>query len=81
MANKIKQDISIGANLKRLRKPTKMSQEQVVAKLELSGISMSREVFSKIEQGRYSIKVSVLLALKELYHVDSFDEFFKDLVL
>lgn len=62
-----------------LRKPTKLSQEQVVAQLELAGISMSREVFSKIEQGRYSIKVSVLLALKELYHIDSFDEFFKDL--
>lgn len=79
MANKIKQDISIGANIKRLRKPTKLSQEQVVAKLELMGISMSREVYSKIEQGRYSIKVSVLLALKELYHVDSFDEFFQNL--
>ena len=79
MTNKIKQDISIGTNIKRLRKPTKLSQEQVVAKLELMGISMSREVYSKIEQGRYSIKVSVLLALKKLYHVDSFDEFFKDL--
>ena len=79
MTNKIKQDISIGKNIKRLRKPTKLSQEQVVGKLELMGISMSREVYSKIEQGRYSIKVSLLLALKELYQVDSFDEFFKDL--
>ena len=29
-----------------------------------------------MESGSYSIRVSVLLALKEIYHVDTFDEFF-----
>ena len=36
---------------------------------------------AKIEQGRYSIRVSVLLALKEIYGVNSLDGFFKDLHL
>ena len=72
MSDKIKQDISIGANLKRLRKNAKLSQEQVSAKLDLLGLSTSREIISQMELGRYSIRVSVLLALKEIYHVDTF---------
>lgn len=79
MSDKIKQDISIGINLKRLRKNAKMSQGAVAAKLELMGLSTSREIISQMELGRYSIRVSVLLALKQIYNVASFDEFFRDL--
>ena len=81
MSVKLKQDISMGTNLKRLRKHARLSQEQVAASLELMGLSISREVLSQMERGRYNIRVSVLLALKELYHVESFDEFFQDLRL
>ncbi|WP_312280936.1 helix-turn-helix transcriptional regulator [Oscillibacter sp.] len=81
MSEKLKQDISMGTNLKRLRKHARLSQEQVAASLELMGLSISREVLSQMERGRYNIRVSVLLALKELYHVESFDEFFQDLHL
>lgn len=81
MSHKIKQDISIGNNLKQLRRNAALSQEQVAASLELMGLSISREVLSQMERGRYSVRVSVLLALKELYHVETFDEFFKDLPL
>ena len=81
MENKIKQDISIGANLKVLRKNAHLSQEEVAAKLELMGLSISREMLSQMELGRYSIRVSVLVALKQIYQVDSFDEFFKDVKL
>ena len=79
MAEKIKQDISIGQNLRRLRKNAKLSQEKVAAKLELMGFSISREIISQMERGQYSIRVSVLLALKEIYQVSTFDEFFKNL--
>lgn len=79
MSNKIKQDISIGKNLKSLRKNAKLSQEDVAAQLELMGLSISREIISQMELGRYSIRVSVLLALKQLYNVDTFDDFFRDL--
>ena len=70
MSDKIKQDISIGSNLRRLRKNAKLSQEEVAAKLDLMGLSTSREIISQMELGRYSIRVSVLLV---------FDAFFQDL--
>ena len=62
MSTQIKQDISIGKNLQNLRKRVGMSQEQVAAKLQLRGISISREVISQMELGKYSIKISILLA-------------------
>ena len=79
MSDKIKQDISIGNNLRTLRKNARLSQEDVATKLELMGLSISREIISQMELGRYSIRVSVLLALKQIYNVATFDEFFKGL--
>lgn len=79
MSSKLKQDVSIGDNLRRLRKNARLSQEEVAAKLELMGHSISREIISQMELGRYSIRISVLMALKQIYHVSSYDEFFKDL--
>lgn len=80
MSKKLKQDISIGSNLQRLRKKTGLSQEKVASKLQVAGLDVSREMISQMELGSYSIRVSVLLALKEIYQADSFDEFFKDLI-
>ena len=79
MSDRLKQDISIGANLKRLRKAAKLSQQDVSIKLDLMGLSTSRSIVSQMERGQYSIRVSVLRALKDIYKVDSYDEFFKDL--
>ena len=81
MSSRIKQDISMGSNLQRLRQSVGLSQEKVAAQLQLMGINISREILSQMEQGRYSVRISVLLALKKIYKVDSFDEFFKDLSL
>lgn len=75
MSTKIKQDISIGNNLQRLRKNNHLSQEQLAAKLQLMDISISREIISQMELGKYSIRVSVLYALKDIYNC-SFDDFF-----
>ena len=80
MEEKIKQDISIGANLRRLRNEAGFSQENLAARLQILGLPISREIISQMELGRYSVRVSVLLALKDLYHV-SFDEFFTGLSL
>ena len=79
MSDKLKQDISIGANLKRLRKAAQLSQQDVSIKLDLLGLSTSRSIVSQMERGKYSIRVSILRALKDIYKVDSYDEFFKDL--
>lgn len=75
MSRRLKQDLSIGSNLKALRKKAGMSQEQVAIKLMLMGIPISREILSQMELGRYNIRISVLLALKEVYTA-SFDDFF-----
>lgn len=41
---------------------------------------MSREIISQIERGRHNIRVSVLLALKEIYNA-TFDDIFSDVSL
>ena len=77
MSKKFKQDISIGGNLKSLRLRSGLSQEQVSARLHTLGLPVSREILSQMELGRYSIRVSVLYALKDIYNA-TFEEFFVD---
>ena len=76
--DKIKQYISIGDNLRNLRKRMGLSQEKVAGLLELRGLSVSREMLSQMELGRYNIRVSVLLALKDIYNA-TFEEIFENL--
>ena len=78
MSSIINQDISIGSNLKALRLQNKLSQEDVAVKLQVMGFTMSREIVSQMELGRHNLRVSVLLALKELSNA-TFDEIFADL--
>lgn len=81
MSGGLKQDISIGQNIKAIRKKAGLSQKDVSAKLEILGIPMTEDIMAKIEQGRYSIRISVLLALKQIYGVNSFDVFFENIHL
>ena len=81
MIMKIKQDISIGDNLRTLRKKAGLSQEEVAVKLQVLEQSISREIISQMECGKYSIRISVLLAMKEIYKVKSMDDFFDGLSL
>lgn len=78
MSNKLKQDISIGENLKKYRLATGMSQEIVAAKLQTQGLDIHRKIISQMELGEYSIRVSVLLALADLYKTP-IEDFFADL--
>ena len=78
MSYKIKQDLSIGDNLKRLRQKEGLTQEAAAAKLQLLGLPVSREILSQRELGKYSIRGSVLVALKALYHA-SYADFFAGL--
>lgn len=55
-----------------------MSQELVAAKLQAQGLDISREIISQMELGKYSIRVSVLLAMVELYQTP-IQDFFSDL--
>ena len=72
MALKLKQinDISIGDNLRKLRNAANLTQEQVVAQLQLRNLPTSRSVYSQIEAGTYNIRISELIALAEIFHTD-----------
>ena len=76
MSTNLKQDISIGHNLKLLRKRAGLTQEQAAAQLQLLELPVTADILAKMEQGKYSIRISVLVALKRIYRVDSFDAFF-----
>lgn len=58
MSNRIIPDVGIGKNLKRLRKNAGLTQEQAATKLQLLGLSVSREMLSQMERDQYNIKVS-----------------------
>ena len=69
---KIRQDKNgnIGSNIKKLRLASGMTQDEVTAKLQLMGCDLSRSVYSQIECGTYNIRVSELVALKEIFRTD-----------
>ena len=40
-------------------------------------MDVSREMYAQMEAGTYNIRVSILKALKEIYKLDSYDDFFQ----
>lgn len=77
---KIRPDLDIGKNIQSLRYKNNLTQEQVIAKLNLMGIHMTKSTYAKIETNRMNIKVSELVALTYILHTD-FNAFFSDLAL
>jgi len=69
MTTKIRQDINIGHNIRKYRLENHLTQDQVIAKLQLREIAISRSAYSQMECGTYNIRVSELLALVDLFHV------------
>ena len=67
MEQKIKQDkIQIGKNIRRIRKQNKLKQTDMVVRLQLMGMAMTREALVKIERGIQHIYASQLKAIKEV---------------
>ncbi len=59
-----------------MRKVYHLTQEQVVAKLQILNINISRSAYAQIECGTHNIRVSELAALKQIFEV-TYDDFFK----
>jgi len=78
VAKKLRQDISIGVNLKKFRQTSGMTQDEVSSKLQTQGLDIHPKIISEMELGKYSIRISVLLALAEMYSV-SVQDFFEGL--
>ena len=75
---KLRQDLTIGKNLKELRKKARLSQDDVAAQLQILGCTTTRSTYSKMETGGYSIRVSELIALRKVFKC-RFDHFFNGL--
>lgn len=75
--NQLKQDISIGRNLKKYRKLAGLTQGEAAAQMEVMGMPVTADILAKMEQGKYSIRISVLKAMKQIYRMDSYDAFFE----
>ena len=60
-------------------KRTHMTQDQVVAHLQLLEIEISKSTYAKIETNRMNIKVSELVALCKIFNAD-ISEFFEGLM-
>ena len=70
-------DLPLGHNIQTVGMNKGMTQEEVVAKLQLMGSRISRSTLANIEVGRRNIKASDLKALRLLFDVE-YEEFFKD---
>ncbi len=67
---KIRPDMDIGKNIQALRYGKELTQDQVIAKLNLMGVPISKSTYAKIETNRMNIKVSELVALAKIFSTD-----------
>ena len=76
---KLRPDLDIGHNIQALRKKAGLTQDQTVAKLQRMGLEISKSTYAKIETNRMNIRVSELVALKEIFDAQ-FNDFFAGLI-
>ena len=76
--DKLLVDVSLGKNLRYLRKSKGLSQSALVSQMQIIGSNIPCTTYNKIEQGTRNLYVSDLIRLKRIYSV-SFDDFFKNI--
>ena len=75
---KIRKDKGLGQNIREILNSRHMTQEDVIAKLQVAGCDISRRIYSQIECGTYNIRVEELIELKKLFKAD-YSAFFEPL--
>ena len=73
MEQKIKQDIRIGANIRRIREEQRIGQTDLMRLLQLEGIDITREALVKIERGKQHIQATQLRGIRDALHT-TYDE-------
>ena len=68
----------IGTRIRAYRRERGLTQEQVVAKLQLKGLKISKSTYAKIETNRMNLKVSELVGLRQIFDVE-YNDFFQGL--
>lgn len=76
MEQKIKQDICIGANIRAIRERNGMKPKELLRKLQLEGMDITREALVKIESGNQHIRASQLRAIRDALQT-TYDELLK----
>lgn len=76
---KLRPDMDIGQNIQQLRRQSGLTQDEVVARMHLMDLSISKSTYAKIETNRMNIRVSELVALKIIFNTE-FTDFFEGLV-
>ena len=62
---KIKQDIFVGGNIRRIRQEQGVGQTELVRLVQLQGVELTRETLVKIERGTQHIRASQLRAIRD----------------
>lgn len=73
MEQRIKQDIQIGKNIRRIRKERGIGQTDLIRLLQLEGCDMTRECLVKIERCTQHIQASQLQTIKKVLNT-TYDE-------
>lgn len=71
-------EIGCHSLLRRLRSDAGLSQEALTAKMQLCGCNTTRDIYVQMESGRYNMRISELLVLKEIFRCN-LDDFFLNL--
>ena len=78
MEQKIRRDLNMGDNLRRLRNNAGLSQEKLCTELQICGCDIGRSTYAKYEACELNIRASVIVNLRKIYNC-SYDEFFAGL--
>ncbi len=60
----------VGQNIRSLREKSKITQEQLAAKLQLSGCDITRSAVAKIEVGQRHLYPDEIILIKEILNTD-----------
>ena len=80
MEQKVKQDMKIGENIRKIRKAQGLGQTDLVRMLQIDGCDMTRECLVKIERCTQHIQASQLHAIRKVLNtsyealIDGVDE-------
>jgi len=75
IAQSIKADKSIGTNIRKARNALSITQEQLVARLQILECDISRGTLAKIEAGIRHISVAEINAIKQALNMN-YEDFF-----
>lgn len=70
-------DVPLGANIQEARIKYGLTQEQLIARMQSHGSTMSRSTLANIEAGTRNIKACDLKIMKKILRAD-YEDFFKD---